>query len=1053
MPKRDTSPTYRATRNFVLRMPLRHRDEFTALDTYQSVLEALPTMLREPRFKIALQISSPSLLEQLWRLFERPIDSSDPRTRRVLRSLRKYLIRMTRRPTPFGLLSGVAIGRFGNMSTLKPSNTPAGVVEVFPDYAWLMSVISGITEQDAEGCLPIALNPYIHQLGERLDIAHANAFGLGQSVHIDLRVTSATDVVVELAKAGSSRRELIEKLVISHDGVDRDIVTAFVDDLIRNGVIAEKLQPRLESGQELSSILATLNELPSLEDHGRALADLDRLCKSIGTFSDLHSQWESICQAQDTISGKTGTTDRLSINSALSLKADTLHINIARRVEQLANLLVSTDFYPHRPPHLVDFEHHFLERYGVEGEVPILELLSAGRGLEAPDTYRVPARTYSLASYSHKAGEQQSTALIDAYAHALQSGSHLELSDELLVRHATSDFRPPNPTLEYFVRVLSPSRECIDKDDFDLFVIPDGLAQGGRSIGRFARLLGQEATSLVTELFGQEEAQSGEESLLVQLRYMPDKARMANVARTTALDLRVLSLGTAEESTLDLNDVLVGNDGRRFYLRDASSGRRLRIVENHMVSTLNAPNVVRLMLDLSNDWHRSFNMFDWGVLRDASFLPRVTRERIILSPAQWNVKPDTLNKLDTCTPSNRAAQLQASLSLPDEVIFVQGDNRLPLDLRTEIDRDILNDEIARAQKLGMPLCFEEVIGCQKPDPPLALQVSASESHAASWLKDDDGHSYDHELVVPVVWTDAEDNKRQSESALFPRKTTTVRTSHEWDARWVCLDIFGGLDNLDAVVGLDLTDLRKSTQSLASIWFFIRYSIPAHRVRIRLRADSKDNVTIVRTALLAWAQQLLERALIYDYSLVSFVPEINRFGGDEVYDQALSVFASSSELARFVSQVRTKGMNAGIPEDIFGVFVLASCRNSMTLAPSDFAPSPSKEKEFREYYRSNRKNLMEILSCNRLKGLDECIQAELLDLSSAVAATMSSYSDALVHQCMDPARYRSIFASMIHMIFNRTFPTGNAIEQRALDLWALANDAYERRLRALSKDEK
>lgn len=34
--------------------------------------------------------------------------------------------------------------------------------------------------------------------------------------------------------------------------------------------------------------------------------------------------------------------------------------------------------------------------------------------------------------------------------------------------------------------------------------------------------------------------------------------------------------------------------------------------------------------------------------------------------------------------------------------------------------------------------------------------------------------------------------------------------------------------------------------------------------------------------------------------------------------------------------------------------------------------------------------------------------------------------------------------------NRIF---DDIEQRALDLWALANDAYERRLRALSKDEK
>ncbi|WP_366180247.1 hypothetical protein ABXS69_08475 [Actinomyces timonensis] len=32
------------------------------------------------------------------------------------------------------------------------------------------------------------------------------------------------------------------------------------------------------------------------------------------------------------------------------------------------------------------------------------------------------------------------------------------------------------------------------------------------------------------------------------------------------------------------------------------------------------------------------------------------------------------------------------------------------------------------------------------------------------------------------------------------------------------------------------------------------------------------------------------------------------------------------------------------------------------------------------------------------------------------------------------------------------PHGNAVEQRSLDLWALASDAFERRMRALSENE-
>ncbi|WGH91963.1 lantibiotic dehydratase [Auritidibacter ignavus] len=1033
-------------------MPLWHQHKFSEFNTYNSLLEGLATLLCDSHFKLTLQTSSPSLLKQLQRLLDRPTDLNNPRTRKALRTLRKYLIRMSRRSTPFGLISGVAIGQFANTSTLKPANNPAGTIEVFPDYEWLMNVAVDITKLDTDGCLPITLNPYIHQLGERLDVAHANAFGLKQSVHIDFRATSATDAVIELATTGASRSEIIVELLTRHTDVDRETVGAFVDDLVWNGVITEKLQPGLESGQELSSIVTTLSKSSSLGEYARTLAKLDLLCRSICTLEDLRSHWDSIQRTQNSISGNTEDGGRLSINSSLRLQEVTLHENVARRVEQVANLLVGTDFYPHRPQHLVNYEHHFLERYGVEGEVPILELLSASRGLEAPDTYRVPPRTYTLPSFPSAPIEQRTTALIGAYSDALRSDSPLELTDELLSAHATSDYRPPNPTLEFFVRVLSSSRESIEQDDFDLFVIPDGLAQGGRSIGRFVRLLGEEAHGLADRLFKQEVAQSAEDTLLVQLRYMPDKARMANVARTTDLGLKILSLGTAEESTLTLNDVLVGNDGSRFYLRDASSGHHLRIVENHMVSTLNAPNVVRLMLDLSNDWYRSFNMFDWGALRDATFLPRVTRGRIILSPAKWNVKTGIMNKLIADVNSCPASHIQASLGLPNHVVVVQGDNRLPLDLRTEIDRDILDDEISKAHKSGIYLTLEERVTNLGPGSSRGVFTEVPEPGEVSWLADNDGRSYDHELVVPVIWTGPQAGTSRPKCTTSQRKRATAVSSYEWDTRWVCLDVYGGLQNLDSVVGLHLLDLRGSMRSSAPMWFFIRYSTPAHRLRIRLRAASVTDISSVRSALLEWAQRLLERSLIYDYSLVSFTPEINRFGGNAAYGEVLSVFATSSDLACFVSQLRVEGKLREIPDEILGVYMLASCRRSIDLSPGELSPSPSKEKEFREYYRLHRQELISILAGGHLQNLDDVTQSRMQELCSNMATEMARYSTLLSAQHLSATRNRAAFGSVIHMTFNRTFPIGNAVEQRALDLWALASDAYDRRKRALTENK-
>jgi len=1047
----DTPNTYQATQGFVIRMPMWHREKFAYLSTYQDILEALPSMLRDLQLKLALRVSSPSLAEQLERIIEKPIDRNDPKIRRAARSLRKYLIRMTRRSTPFGLMSGVAMGKFGDRSSLKPNSVVAQTVEVFPDYEWLMGTVADIAKQDTEGLLPTTLNPYIHRLGERLDIAHANVFGLAESVHVDLRVTSATDMVILLAEKGASRREMIEILLARHDDVDRETVVKFIDDLARNGVISENLLAGLTPGGEPSVILTTLKDLPEFDERYQALNEVDHLCQSVTTIGDLNSKWEVICDAQDRASGRAGVMNRISVNAALSLQEVALHTNVSRRVEELANLLSGTNFFPRRSPYLVEYEHHFLERYGVGGEVPVLELLSAGRGLEAPSTYRLPSRTYPLASPSRENGEQRTAVLIDAYAQALQSGMRLELSDKLLAAYTSTDFRPPNPSLEYFVRILASSRAAIDQNDFDLFVIPDGLAQGGRSIGRFTGLLGTGAQNLVREIFDHEEAQSGTDALLVQLRYMPDKARMANVARAADLGVTVLALGTAEESDFRLDDVLVGNDGSRFYLRDASSGRRLRIVENHMLSPLNAPNVVRLMLDVSNDWYRSFNMFDWGMLREAAFLPRVGRGRIILSPAQWNVKQDTLQTLQRSSQSSRVDQLRASLCLPDEVFFVLGDNRLPLDLRTEIDQEILDEEIARAQKSGNGLHLEEVINGQDREAARALPRGFSESRTSCWLTDAAGHSYDHELVVPVIWVGSEDGM-PSPSATEPRRTTTARNSYEWDACWICLDVYGGLQNLDTVVGLDLADLRGVTHMLADTWFFIRYSIPAHRLRIRLRANSEADVEPIRSALTGWASRLLERSLIYDYGLVSFVPEINRFGGELAYEKALCVFTASSALAGFISQLRANGLLGKVSDDIIGVFMLASCRESIHFSPRDFSPSPSKDQEFREYYRSSRRLLLDVLISGRIQGLDDSSQFKLQQLASAMAKAMAEYSCALTDARLNPGLGQNALASMIHMMFNRAFPVGNAVEQRSLDLWVLASEALERRIRALSDAE-
>src|SRR5947209_1616781 len=68
---------------------------------------------RDPRIRWALVVGSNALLDDLERS-----SSSSKDAARLKGKLLRFLIRMSTRPTPFGLFAGVALGRWGQETDL-----------------------------------------------------------------------------------------------------------------------------------------------------------------------------------------------------------------------------------------------------------------------------------------------------------------------------------------------------------------------------------------------------------------------------------------------------------------------------------------------------------------------------------------------------------------------------------------------------------------------------------------------------------------------------------------------------------------------------------------------------------------------------------------------------------------------------------------------------------------------------------------------------------------------------------------------------------------------
>jgi hypothetical protein len=156
------------------------------------------TLTSDAAIEQALAVASFSVLEGL-ALIRR--DKQQKRADRIFSSLLRYLIRMSTRPTPFGLFSGVTVGTLAQETTVCIHFPAIQQIRVRPDMNWLLSIIQLVEGQNE-------LLPHLHVLanqslvmaGERVFLPYADIYGQGKNSSVSLRATPVVQYVLKQAK-------------------------------------------------------------------------------------------------------------------------------------------------------------------------------------------------------------------------------------------------------------------------------------------------------------------------------------------------------------------------------------------------------------------------------------------------------------------------------------------------------------------------------------------------------------------------------------------------------------------------------------------------------------------------------------------------------------------------------------------------------------------------------------------------------------------------------------------------------------------------------------
>jgi thiopeptide-type bacteriocin biosynthesis protein len=813
--------------------------------------------------------------------------------------LLRYLIRMSTRPTPYGLFAGVALARWGPKTDLALAPGPPRT-RTRPDMAWLLRLVMAAEKRpEVRRQLRYSTNhrAFIHAGRVFLPEPAPASDSSGQIQAVSIRASGPVRRALEMARSFVPHARLATELD-SFPGATPEKAEKLIDDLWRQTFLLTDLRPPLTGLSPAAYVARRLQGIPEAADL------LDRVQTTLSGAA----KWDNLAiegaavafralAAQHGEGNDAGPKPCPQVDMALRLAGSHISHAVAREAARAAELLVRLTPLPAGVPYLDTYRRQFEARYGADREVPLLELLDSNAGLGLPSQFHggAPGGDPRKLAIRHQT-------LYDLAVTALRERQLVvELDQEKLGRLETWT---PSPTaaplsMDLSVFVVAASAADVDSGKFQVAVGPNlGASAAGRNLGRFADLLGAEAKAALEEVGRAESARQGG-GLWAELVYLPRQFRTANVAVRPHPRPYEIPVGTAPgrppEQVIPAGDLVVGVRNNRFYVRWPAKDTDVLACSGHMLSNMHAPDVCRFLDDVRRDGEAQFSSFDWGQASTLPVLPRVQVGRAVLCPAQWRIDSRVRNELapESAGAFNVALRnWRAPWQVPRHVYLSYGDNRLLLDLESEPQAEQLRAEVRKLAE-GAQLRLQEAL----PAP----------EHA--WVSGPGGR-FIAELMVPLVLrtgravSDAAAARAGNVATYTPADRLRLPGGEWLFVKLYCPRAFENELLTGAVA--ELCEEALATGA-ADGWFFIRYADPDPHLRLRFCGAPESLTGELVPRVCAWAERLIRGGLGTRLCFDTYERELERFGGPAGTETAETIFDADSRAVLEILRLSRDGV--------------------------------------------------------------------------------------------------------------------------------------------------
>src|SRR5262249_42266212 len=322
--------------------------------------------------------------------------------------------------------------------------------------------------------------------------------------------------------------------------------------------------------------------------------------------------------------------------------------DILRGVDVLHSLSRSSDPFK-------EFKDDFRERYQDQA-IPLVLVLDdeVGIGFERKDGAMPEPLIENLdlrgaqSNIEARASEREFILLRKVEELARQKSTLLELDDKLLESLRAENPLPLPDAFAVMGTLASPADGAQAKYSFYLHSASG--PSGANLLGRFCHADDRLTACVQEHLQAEEEAKSGDNVIFAEVAHLPE-GRIGNILYRPVLrpyEIPFLATSrTPRGRQVNVSDLMVSIENDRVVLRSQRLGCEVvpRLTSAHGYTHGRNLKLYKFLCLLQSQGLASALTWNWGILDQASFLPRVVIGNIVLARARWLLSKDVIEKL------------------------------------------------------------------------------------------------------------------------------------------------------------------------------------------------------------------------------------------------------------------------------------------------------------------------------------------------------------------------------------------------------------------------